>query len=366
MSLSSDSPSGQVCNRCGALQTLPDARFCMACGQALDTASVPDSLPTSKSALQPATGATVRLPNARGEQSVVGGTMRLPSSGAIPPSLWWQPHVPGHDDVIAVYVPLRAVVGGWSGAIRDGWRKLDQAWARDGTSRQVVTFVVEREWFAAPDCARNMRLFMRIQARSFADEGHTRYGFRYRIGTDPPLEVVDAWWVEADRQPRRDLPVPQIQVMAPPRVQRVSDYDEKIGAMHPREAELWARQGQIYGLFRLPNTFQQRTPAGRGLPLLELPDGVVWQRLASMFRQIYRVQLHKPLRCHASDWQELQPRMQRDAQGLGLDMETDTVVEWWLDRQGYDSVVFEPPSPQYGRIRTVIAFRRAQIVQLRR
>lgn len=366
MVLSSDSQSAPVCKHCGAVQTLPDARFCMACGQVLDAASAPDPLLTGKSPLQPVTGATVRLPNARGEQSVVGGTMRLPSSGAIPPGLWWQLDIPGRDDVIAVYVPLRAVVGGWSGALRDGWRKLDQAWARDGTWRQVVTFVVEREWFAAPDCAHNMRLCIRIQAQSFADEGHTRYGFRYRIGTDPPLEVVEAWWVDADRQPRRDLPVPQIQVMAPPRVQRVSDYDEKIAVMHPREAELWARQGQISGVFRLPNTFQQRTPAGRGLVLRELPDGVVRQRLAGMFVRLYRVQSHNPLRCHAGDWQELQPRMQADAQGLGLDMETDAVVEWWLDRQGYDSVVFEPPSPQYGRIRTVIAFRRAQIVRLGR
>jgi hypothetical protein len=51
------------------------------------------------------------------------------------------------------------------------------------------------------------------------------------------------------------------------------------------------------------------------------------------------------------------------ARGLGLDLETDLVVEWWLDRQGHDGVVIEDAQPLYEHRRVVIAFRRSQIAR---
>jgi hypothetical protein len=187
-----------------------------------------------------ATGSTVRLANAPGEQSVVGGTVKLPTEHAVPPGLWFVDEPPGKADVIAIYAPLRAIVGGWSGLEGAGWRKVEQAWARDGASRELVSFEVEREWFAAPGRGQNARLCVRIAASSFAEEGRTRRGFRYRIGADPPMEILDAWWVGATARARLDWPVPEIQIMAPPRVRRVSDYNETIARMNAREANSWA------------------------------------------------------------------------------------------------------------------------------
>lgn len=352
--------SPRFCGQCGAALPSPAARFCVECGHPVRTpAAEPPEPPQETPA---ATGPTVRLANARGEQSVVGGTVRLPSSGATPPGLWFAPKLPAEADIIAIYAPMRAVVGGWSGAIGDGWRKTGQAWAGDATSRERVSFVIEREWFAAPGGANAMRLRVQIRATSLADEGRTRRGFRYRIGADPPMEVAATWWIDSDRQPRLELPVPQIQIMAPPRVRRVSDYIESIGRMNDREAAIWSGAGVVTGLFRLPNTAQQRTPVGRGLPLLE--HGGMLQALTRRTRRLYRVQIHRPLICRAGDWEQLHPRIQADARGLGLDMETDAVVEWWLDRQGYDGAIFERGAHNAGRQRMVVAFRRAQIVEV--
>jgi hypothetical protein len=360
--------SPRFCPQCGAALTLSDAVFCMACGHPIAPSAAPETSPDNTTGNPAVTGPTVRLPNARVAQSVVGGTMKLPSSGATPPGLWFLPEPPGPDDVIAIYAPLRAVVGGWSGTTSDGWQKFDQEWVKDGTSRMLVSFTVEREWFPAPGCAGDLCLRIRLRSTSLAQEGHTRHGFRYRIGSDSPMSVLEARWVDATAQPRPDLPLPQIQIMAPPRVQRISDYaDEAIGQMHPREAEMWVQRGVVHGLFRLPNTFQQRTPVGRGLPLIEVGGSGVGRRLVGLFHRLYRVQLHNPLICRAGTWEALQPRIQQEARTLGLDIETDAMIEWWLDRQGYDSALFEPKAHRYdnGRQRVVIAFRRSQIVEVR-
>lgn len=361
----SEQPSPRRCERCGAALTLPDATFCMVCGHPVASPDAVAAVAGPDAISQAVTGPTVQLSNARVAQAVVGGTIKLPSSGAVPPGLWFHPEPPGPETVVAIYAPLRAVVGGWSGAVGDGWQKYDQEWADDGTSRAVVSFAVERIWFAAHGCAQDLRLHIRLRATSLAAEGRTRRGFRYRIGADPPMEVAAAWWGDATGQPQPDFPTPQIQIMAPPRVRRVSDYPETIGQMSAREAELWAQRGVVHGLFRMPNTFQQRTAVGRGLPLFAVKGGAVRQRLAGVLHRVYRVQLHKPLICHKGDWEKLQPGIQQEARGLGLDIETDAVIEWWLDRQGYDSVLFEPQAHPFGRRQMVIAFRRSQIVLVR-
>lgn len=340
------------CGQCGA--ALPhEARFCVECGA---QAGVPAS-----ASPEPAVGVTIRLPNARGEQSVIGGTVRLPSSGAIPPGLWLLPEAPNAEQVVALYAPLRAVVGGWSGTTSDGWRKIGQAWTSRDSSRELVSFECKREWFPAPGCGGNLRLVTRISASSFADEGRTRRGFRYRIGTDPPMEVLDAWWIDAATRRRRDLPPPQIQLMAPPRVPRVSDFNEPIRKMNAQEAELWARAGRVHGLYRMPDPAQQRTPVGRAVPLFETAGGALFGRLAGMIYQLHRVQIHRPLICGHGEWDTLQRRVEADARELGLDMATDAMTEWWLDRQGYDGAVFNRGAPGFGSGRVVFAFRRAQI-----
>jgi hypothetical protein len=305
---------------------------------------------------------------------VVGGTIKLVTDQATPPGMWFAPHRPGPGDTLAVYAPLRAVVGGWSGTTNDGWSRMQQSWADDGTSRDLVTFEVERFWFTKPGYAEDARLRVRIRANSLADEGRTRRGFRYRNGHDSPMQVVEATWLDANGTPRPDWPVPPIQLMAPPRVPRISDFDEKVQQMNPREADLWAKQGVVHTLLHMPNPAQQRTPVGRGLPLFE---AIVSQRLAAMplvgstltrlagqKPQFYRVQLHNPLRCDSPGWKPLLTQMMREAQELGLDMESDAVIEWWLERQGYDSAVLERGAHPYDAGRVVVAFRRAQIVEV--
>jgi len=357
---SSDRLVPRFCGQCGAPLPPGHPRFCIECGHPLGHHTPQDAPPSSQPDHPAATGPTVRLANARTEQSVVGGTVKLPSSGAVPPGLWFAPELPGPDDIVAIYAPLRAVVGGWSGLIENGWEKLGQAWAGDGTSRDLVRFAVERVWFAAPDAAQGMKLHVRITAAAHADEGRTRRGFRYRIGADPPMEVAASWWSEGDA-PRYDLAVPQIQIMAPPRIRRVSDYPEQVQRMVAREAETWAQQGEVRGLFRMPNPAQQRTIAGRGIPLIEVSAIGALLRLGGAVQRLYRVLMHRPLVCRSGDWPKLKRRMAHDAAGLGLDMRADAMIEWWLDREGYDGVVLERGAHRYGGGRAVIAFRRSQI-----
>lgn len=347
----------RFCAFCGADLPPGEPRFCIECGQPVEPIE-----PGEESALDTpaATGPTVRLANARTEQTVIGGTVKLPSSGAAPPGLWFAPELPGPDDIVAVYAPLRAIVGGWSGLIEHGWKKCGQEWADDGTSRMLVRFTVERVWFAAPGAAHNMRLMVQIGAVAHADEGRTRRGFRYRIGADPPMDVAAAWWVEGNA-PRFDLSAPQIQIMAPPRIMRVSDFRETVRRMNAREAETWARQGEVHGLFRMLHSAQQRTPVGRGIPLLEVSPLGAWLRLGGVVGPLYRVQMFRPLVCDAPAWKRLKQRIVREAADLGLDMKTDAIIEWWLDREGYDGAVFERNAHPYGGGRAVIAFRRSQI-----
>lgn len=357
-------PSNQqpprFCGQCGAALPPGMPQFCIECGHRVGISAehVPDVVQP-----HPISGPTVRLPNARSEQSVIGGTMKLPTAGALPPGLWLRPEMPGADDVIAVYAPLRAVVGGWSGTTSDGWRKVDQSWAHDGSSRELVRFDVQREWFAALGCAEGARLRVRLSATSYAAEGRTRRGFRYHIGADPPMELADARWFDADGRPCPGVPIPQVQIMAPPRVLRVSDYSEAIQHMSMREAVQWARVGSVHMPLRMPDSTQQRTPVGRGISLFEVPGGSMLRSLAGLVFQLSYVQVRHPLVVDAGTWGPLQQRIQGEARGLGLDMPTDAVIEWWLDRQGYDGAWFKSNAHPFALGGAVVVFRRSQIVQ---
>jgi hypothetical protein len=333
-------------------------RFCIECGGSIRAEAAP---PEAEYTIQPAPAPTVQLPNARVAQSVIGGTIRLPTSGAIPPGLWFADQPPGPDDVVAIYAPLRAIVGGWSGLAGMGWRAGAEPPLATG-SRMIFSFTASREWFPSPGCGQGLRLQVQLVARAEAAEGHTRRGFRYRAQHDPPMEVAEARWLDA-RGEHVDRPLPQIQIMAPPRVKRVSDYDERIETMSEGDAASWAREGQLHGQFQLLYESQQRTPAGRGLPLAEI--GASWfpLRLLSRPSSRYQVQIFHPLLCRWAEWPSLQARVEAEARGLGLDLATDLVVEWWLDREGYDGVLIDDAQPLYDRRRVVIAFRRSQIVK---
>lgn len=361
---STDKRRPRFCGNCGAELPSNSPRFCIECGQQVGGGSqgLDASAPTKD---QPpviaSTGPTVRLGNARGEQTVVGGTVKLATSSAIPPGLWLLPKVPGPSDVIAIYAPLRAIVGGWSATTGDGWRKLGQAWAGGATSQDLVRFEITREWFAAPGCAEDARLCVRIGASAYADEGHTRRGFHYRAGADPPMEVIEAWWIDGKTRRRRGLPAPEVQIMAPPRALRVSDYPETIAQLSAREAELWSKAGAVQGVFRLDDARQQRTLAGRGILLLEVPGGTALMPLTGLLYRLHAVRIQHPLVVRAREWAKLEQRIQADAAALGLDLGTDAMVEWWLDRQGHDGVVLERGA-HLGR--TVVAFRRSQIAEI--
>ena len=118
---SSQQRTPRFCGHCGAHLPAGKPRFCIECGHSVRWAAgaAPPSVVAEHDRV--ADGPTVLLPNARGEQSVVGGTVKLPTSEAIPPGLWLLPEVPGPSDVIAIYAPLHAVVGGWSATTSDGW-----------------------------------------------------------------------------------------------------------------------------------------------------------------------------------------------------------------------------------------------------
>lgn len=53
--------------------------------------------------------------------------------------------------------------------------------------------------------------------------------------------------------------------------------------------------------------------------------------------------------------------MKREAAGLGLDIETDAVIEWWLDRYAYDGVIFHGAAQRYQFERVIVVFRRNQL-----
>jgi hypothetical protein len=349
-----------TCPSCGTAIAGSQSRFCVGCGArlAVDDTS-PASVPSPNEYQPAATGVTVRLSNAAVAQSVLGGTMRLPSDAATPPGHWSLGRPPGPEDIVAVYAPLRAVVGGWSGLEKEGWRRQEG----DANAAQFACFETERRWFAATGRADNLQLEVRLRAQSEAVPGATRRGFRYRIGENPPIEVVAARWLSADGGVALpDLPLPQLQVMAPPRVPRVSDLPERILELPAQEAERWAAGSKVPALLHLESGRQQRTPAGRGIVLYEpaTPAWLGW--LGGLFRRRYRVRLLNPYIAPLSGWNAQMREMRRDAAAVGLDIETDAAVEWWLDREGYDGAVLSYERPQRGYRAMVVAFRRSQIV----
>jgi hypothetical protein len=314
-------------------------------------------------------GATVRLPNARVEQSVIGGTVRLPSSGAVPPGLWVQDVPPGPGDVVALYAPLRAVVGGWSGLRGRGWRALGGE-AR-GT-RMYFRFAAELAWFPAPGCGGGLRLHVQVEARSHAEEGRERHGFRYSLQRNGPMEVLDAAWYDAAGQPAPGWPLPHIQLMAPPRVLRVSDYDDIVANIAAHGGVAWAGDTRAAGMFRSYSAnllAQEHTPVGRGITLIPQdpaqPERRGWLlRVLTPSTYRYRVRVANPFRCSLAEWSKVYlPHIRSEAQALGLDLEPATAAEWWLDRYGHDAVIFSEAQARYNAAEALIVFRRAQIAQ---
>ncbi len=351
----------RFCPQCGAALPAADSRFCVACGHAV-VGGAPPALPT-------ATGATVRLANARSEQSVIGGTVRLPSSGAIPPGLWVHDAPPGRADVVAVYAPLRAVVGGWSGLRGRGWRALGGE--AQGT-RMHFRFIANLEWFPASGCGHGLRLRVQVEARSSAEEGRERHGFRYSLQRNGPMQVREVAWYDPTGQPAPAWPLPQIQLMAPPRVLRVSDYDDIVATVTARDGVTWAGETHAPGMFRPYNAnlfAQEHTPVGRGITLIP-QDSAQPERRGWLLRVLtpstyrYRVRVNNPFRCTLAAWMDAHlPQIRAEAQGLGLDLEPATAAEWWLDRYGHDAVIFTEAHKRYKAAEALIVFRRAQIAQ---
>ncbi len=345
----------RYCPHCGAARLSGEARFCIECGAELDLDGPPEQ--------QPAEAApAVHLANARVDQRVLGGTVRLPTADAVPPGMWLPDELPNISDVVAVYVPLKAIVGGWSGLSDAGWTLNEQLPPEPNSTSPRFRFQAIREWFPTAGRLADQRLMVQVEAEAEAEEGRSRRGFRYRSHYDPPMEVRDAWWV--DQQNRRlNHPLPRIQIMAPPRIPRISDVREEIQDMLATDALAWAREGKIHEPFHLLQERQQRTPVGRGLPLGAVGTNGLIAQFRERNRQRYYVQLFYPLICTWTAWEQLQSTVQTKAAELGLAFETDATIEWWLDQQGYDSVVFDGVAERYGYRRTAIAFRRAQIMR---
>lgn len=347
----------EFCSNCGADAPV-GARFCIECGMELRVTD--ESEPAIPA---PATGVTVRLSNATVEQSVLGGTIKLASAEAIPPGMWTIDSPPQADDIVAVYVPLRAIVEGWSGLIDTGWVLSEQLPPLEGTTTPRFRFEATCTWFPAPGFGQGLRLQVLVRAEAEAQEGRTRRGFRYRSQYDPPMQVQGAWWINEQNQ-RLDRPVPRIQLMAPPRIIRISDVPETIRALPVTEAQTWAKIGKIHESLYLLHERQQRTPAGRGL-ILGIAQRGLLEWLLNKVGGSYYVQLKNPLICTQRDWQRIKRQIGKQAAELGMGMGTDATIEWWLDHQGYDGMVIDgvDPNRYQGYKKIVIAFRRSQIVR---
>lgn len=367
----------KFCRHCGSPLPPSHPRFCIECGGDVAPHGAPPPEPapppparTARESRSPAP--TVRLGNAGVEQSVIGGTVRLPTSGAIPPGLWVLDEPPGPDVVLALYAPLRAVVGGWSGLIGKGWRADGSQNRPDG--RSIFRFSAAVEWFPALGCGGGLRLRARLGAESRGKEGRERRGFRYQAHHDAPMTLLESAWVGPDGRLRPEIPTPQIQIMAPPRVPRVSDYDEQVPNMAEGEAERWARGSQAPGLYHVGGQIllaQEQTPAGRGITLT--PVGMIESQLRSIIPrgiinfsagERYRVRLQHPYVCDLAAWIRQLTQIRAEARDLGMAMESEPAAEWWLDRNGYDGVIFTKAQSRYQTDRAVIVFRRAQLVHV--
>jgi hypothetical protein len=350
----------KFCPQCGAERLSNEARFCVECANPFpDSSEMPEDPPRL-----PATGATVRLTNATGEQSVLGGTIKLISAEAIPPGMWTIDDPPRSNDIVAVYVPLRAVVDGWSGQIETGWTLAEQLAPLADSTAPRFRFETTCSWFPARGYGRGMRLQVVVSAEAEAQEGRTRRGFRYRSNYDPPMTVRAAWWLN-DKGTWVEQPLPEIQLMAPPRTLRISDVSETIRSLPMAEAQTWAKRGIVHEPLHLLGTRQQRTPAGRGLVLGMAQPGLL-RRFFSPVGNYY-IQLQRPLACTVNEWLQRHHQIDREASELGLGLSTDATIEWWLEQNSYDGMILDNVDPDryQGFKRIVIAFRRAQLVKMR-
>ncbi len=358
----------KFCPRCGAALPPGGARFCIGCGSPVRGGTPEDGPPDDGPAA--ATGPTVRLPNAGVAQQVIGGTVKLPASGAVPPGLWVLDAPPGPADVVAIYPPLRPVRGGWSGLVGRGWRADGSA--ADG-QQMTFHFVAPLEWFPADGCGAGLRLAVEVAASSRAWEGRGRRGFRFGLRRDGPMRVVSAEWRDPAGAPVAGRPLPQIQIMAPPRVPRVSDLADAPALLDAREAALWAQGSQAPGAYRLyrGQLMQEHTPVGRGITLVPLREGREggrpwWGRLLpGALPPRYRARVERPLVCELGAWAGRLRAIRAEARGLGLDLEPALAAEWWLDRSGHDGVILTAAKARYGAERVLIVFRRGQLAQIR-
>jgi hypothetical protein len=354
----------RFCPNCGAALPADPARFCIECGTAIRGAPaiIEDEPPDSAPSFQ--------LPNARAPQQVIGGTVKLPDSGAVPPGLWVRDQPPGPADVVAIYPPLRPVRGGWSGLVGRGWRA---AGSEDRRERTIFHFRAEVPWFPAPGCGGGLSLITEVAASSQTWDGRGRRGFRFGVSRDGPMGIVRALWQDAEGRALEDRPLPQIQIMAPPRVARVSDLEETPGLLDAREAALWAGDSQAAGAYRLlrDEVIQEHTPVGRGITLIPLRGGREgplpwWGRLLPGVQPArYRARVLRPFSCTMDEWPAHLEAIGAEARALGLDLDPALAAEWWLDRHGHDGVIFSAARARYQAERVLIVFRRAQLTRIK-
>lgn len=359
----------QFCLHCGAALPSGSPRFCIACGAPVEASSTEDPFDEPDAALPAITGPTVKLVNAGVLQEVIGGTVRLPVASAVPPGFWNRDQPPGPADVVAIYPPLRAVRGGWSGLIGRGWK------AAGSTGRSpdmIFHFTAAVRWFPAPGYGAGLSLMVEVAAKASAMPGRERRGFRFRLNRDGPMQVVRAAWLDPHGRSLGHLPLPQIQIMAPPRIPRVSDLPEQPLELDARAAAEWAEGSQARGAYRLyrDTLIQEHTPVGRGITLIPLREGSEegrpwWSRwLPGVIPPRYRVRMDRPFTCDFREWPERLAAIRAEAAGLGLDADPALAVEWWLDRYGYDGAIFSGAHKRYGAKHVVIAFRRGQLARI--
>lgn len=369
----------KFCSQCGAALPAGGARFCIECGYAIPQRLRPPEPPeptpppaAAKAAPPPAAAKasppTVHLPNARVAQQVIGGTVKLPTTGAVPPGLWVRDEPPGPADVVAIYPPLRAIREGWSGLIGRGWQ-ADGSEQR--AERTIFMFRAEVPWFPADGCGGGLRLITQVEASSYAFEGKERRGFRFGVLRNGPMRIVKAVWYDGTTALPAQ-PLPAIQIMAPPRVPRVSDLGEWPQEFYPKTAANWAEGSLAHGAYRLYRTqlVQEHTPVGRGITLIPLSESQTggrpwWGKLVpGVMPMRYRAQVKRLFSCELKDWKKQLKAIRREAAGLGLDLEPALAAEWWLDRQGYDAVRFTGAQKRYDAEQVLIVFRRSQLAQI--